>query len=196
MDKRKGLDIIKSYQKNPNNEALLELVERHSAICFSIYQRFASTLEALNYSTADFLDDKHYIIHSAALSYNPDKKSKFSTWLANQVRYHCLNLIHKKRRCILVNPAELREESIVSDNQEQNNRENFEFIVSILDKLKDKRIREIYMMRYFSPSREDTAWNRIAAKLSISAQTALNLHEKGKKMLRQKLESKTVCDVL
>ena len=43
----------------------------------------------------DVLSDKDYIIYKSAISYNPDYKIKFSTWLGNQVRYHCLNKINR-----------------------------------------------------------------------------------------------------
>jgi hypothetical protein len=41
----------------------------------------------------DISSDKDYLIYKSAVSYNPTKKIKFSTWLGNQVRYYCLNKI-------------------------------------------------------------------------------------------------------
>ena len=37
------------------------------------------------------------MIYKSAMSYNENKGSKFSTWLANQMRYFCLNSMNKNR---------------------------------------------------------------------------------------------------
>ena len=44
------------------------------------------------------------------------------------------------------------------------------------------------MLRYFSESKEEKKWKNVCAKLNISVQTAINLHKKGKTILKEKLK--------
>ena len=39
-------------------------------------------------------------------SFNTTKKVKFSTWLANQAKYHCLNTLNKKSKDRLVSTGD------------------------------------------------------------------------------------------
>ena len=76
--------------------------------------------------------------------------------------------------------------------EEQNySSENFnviefrEYVLNILSQLKDE-IKSIFELRYFSGEAKPT-WNKISRKMNISIQTAINLHSRGVKILRQKL---------
>jgi len=68
-----------------------------------------------------------------------------------------------------------------------------EFTGNILSQLKDKRIKKIFQLRYFSDSKK-TTWNNIAKNLNISIQTAINLHDKGVAVLNKKIRSKEFRD--
>ena len=75
--------------------------------------------------------------------------------------------------------------------------ENFndlrEFTGNILNQLRDKRIKKVFQLRYFSDSKK-TTWNNIAKNLNISIQTAINLHDKGVAVLNKKISSKEFRD--
>jgi DNA-directed RNA polymerase specialized sigma subunit len=62
--------------------------------------------------------------------------------------------------------------------------------------MKDKRIKDIYQMRYFSDGPNLATWSEIGKKLKISTQTAINLHEKARVFLKNKMESKNFCDLV
>ena len=61
--------------------------------------------------------------------------------------------------------------------------------------MKDERISKVFKLRYFSGEKKLT-WQKVARKLNVSTQTAINLHEKGRLILRNKLESKEISDYL
>ena len=42
--------------------------------------------------------EKDSTIYSSALNYDPDRNTKFSTHLANQTKWKCLNIINKKKK--------------------------------------------------------------------------------------------------
>ena len=65
--------------------------------------------------------------------------------------------------------------------------------MNILSQVKDKRIKKIFELRYFSGEAKLT-WNKISDSLGISIQTAINLHERGRKILRKKVSSENLED--
>ena len=66
-------------------------------------------------------------------------------------------------------------------------------MVSLLEQIKDQRIYEIFNMRYFQDPSSQT-WTKIAKKLNMSTQNAINLHNKGVQILKNKLTSKDLFD--
>ena len=69
-----------------------------------------------------------------------------------------------------------------------------EFVAFLLEGLKDKRAKDIYMLRYFSSSGEKMTWKKIAKRMGISSQTAINIHNRAKKILKNKIKSNKSFD--
>ena len=69
-----------------------------------------------------------------------------------------------------------------------------EFVHFLLEGLKDKRAKDIYMLRYFSSSGEKMTWKKIAKRMGISSQTAINIHNRAKKILKNKIKSNKSFD--
>jgi DNA-directed RNA polymerase sigma subunit (sigma70/sigma32) len=68
-----------------------------------------------------------------------------------------------------------------------------EYITLLLDQLKDERISKIFNMRYFETDTTQT-WTKIGKKMNMSTQNAINLHNKGVQILKNKLTSKDLFD--
>jgi len=85
--------------------------------------------------------------------------------------------------------------------EQRNAGENFnviefrEYVLNILSQLKDSRIKTIFELRYFSGEAKPT-WSKISEKMKISIQTAINLHSRGIKILRQKIDCKNFEDLV
>lgn len=140
----------------------------------------------------DVISDKDYIIYKSALSYDPSYKIKFSTWLGNQVRYHCLNKINKDNVYVTMDEGDL---NYFVDKTNQDNlivdRDSVkEYVFNILEPLKDKRIAEVFRQRYYENSPRLTTWKTIAKKMDISSQTVINIHNRGKKIILNRLNGK------
>ena len=73
-----------------------------------------------------------------------------------------------------------------------------EYFFNILDNLKDKRISKVFRLRYFDESKENKkpTWSFIAKKINTSTQTAINLYNRGKKMLHKKITSTDSQDMI
>jgi len=174
-------------------KSLEELIKRHSPICFKVIKRYASPFYANNINIIDASSDKNLIIWNSAKSFNIDKNVKFSTWLANQVKYSCLNALNKKSKDRLVSTEDEILEILRERPDEEPERNLFEFTGNILNQLKDKRIKDIFSMRY-STQHKKPSWCKVAEELNVSTQTAINLHNRGIAVLRRKITSKKFLD--
>jgi RNA polymerase sigma factor (sigma-70 family) len=173
--------------------SLTELIGRHSGLCFKVITRYSKSFYANNIDIAEASTDKNLIIWNSAKSFSAEKNVKFSTWLANQVKYNCLNALNKKSKDRLV---AMEDQMLDVLNEAQGRDENdtlFEFTDNILAQLKDKRIKKIFSMRY-SPSYKKPSWCVIADKMKVSTQTAINLHNRGIRVLRKKITSEKFLD--
>ena len=77
---------------------------------------------------------------------------------------------------------------------EDKNTDTYSYLLSLLSSFKDERIKKVYELRYFSGEEKLATWNSIAKKLGVSTQTAINLHEKTRSFLKNKVQSKDSCD--
>jgi RNA polymerase sigma factor (sigma-70 family) len=182
--------------KNDNcEESLKILISKHTPLCYNILQKFYPLLSKAGFTKDDVFNDKDYLIYKSAKTFKSNKKTKYSTWLGNYTRYHCLNMLNSKK-CNLISIEEdgirnlvERQPELQDPNRLKNTRE---FVAHILSELKDKRVKKIYMMRDFSG--EKKTWKEIAAEIGVSSQTVINIHNKSKKFLKNKLKSRNVFD--
>lgn len=199
MNYLKDLELINKIKKTSDSSALKELESRHTGIYNEIVKKYYKYIVDIGLNPSDIINDKLFILYKSALSFNPDKNVKFSTWLGNQARYHCLNCLNKKNNLITMENKDIKniieKKQTINDLNHTNLLEKSDLIISILDRLKDKRISRIYKMRYFDGAKL-TPWNKISKKLKISTQTAINLHEKGRKLLKNKLTKNLESDII
>ena len=120
-------------------ESLGELIKSHSGLCFKIMKRYSSTFYANNIDIVEASTDKNLIIWNSAKSFSVGKNVKFSTWLANQVKYSCLNALNKKSKDRLVTTEDEILDILKEKSAEEIDDNLFEFTDNILNLLKDKR---------------------------------------------------------
>jgi RNA polymerase sigma factor (sigma-70 family) len=186
--------LVENIQKNNDELAIKTLIERHSALCNSLYKKYSTPMLASGVHVQDVIDEKDYIVYKSAMSFDPYKKSKFSTWLYNQVRYQCLNCMNENSHYLAIDNDKLNyliEKTIPIEKEYKNINE---YIHNIIDSCSDKRVERIFKMRYSNDSSKKMPWNKIAKKLKISTQTAINIHNKAIKLLKTKVESKNSFD--
>ncbi len=187
--------LIIRVQKKNCEDSLKELIERHSPLCYSVFKRYAPALNSLGISRDDIYYEKDYLIWKTALNFNPNKNSKFSTWLANCLRYKCLNMLnHRHELAVETESLDKLVDSNTSD--EPKNKYLFKYFSNILEQITDKRIKVIYQMRYFHDKDKNISWKEIGKKLKISSQTVINLHHKYLHLLKNKFESQNRSDFI
>jgi RNA polymerase sigma factor (sigma-70 family) len=184
--------LVERIKSKSCEDSLIELSERHAGLCFKIMKRYSKSFSINDISLNEKHAEKNLIIWRSAKSFNTEKKVKFSTWLANQIKYNCLNELNKKSKDRLVTLEEYMLD-VLDERQEEKDTRIFEYTENILSQLKDPRIKKIFSLRY-SKEEKKPSWASIASQMKISTQTAINLHNKGLSMLRKKMDSKKFLD--
>ena len=183
--------VIKVRDSNCNT-SLKTLIHRHSALCFDICKKYSNAISKNGLRVEDVTEEKEFIIYKSAMSFNPDKGAKFSTWLGNQVRYHCLNLMNKNN---LVPTEDGQLDFFINKDvtyEPYSISEKVDYVNNLINQIKDKRVKKIIQIRYFENPNKKTPWNKVATEIGVSTQTAINLHNKAMKILRNKWENKNI----
>jgi len=192
LSKLDDLELIENIKSNNCSECLKQLVEKHNGICFSISKKY---LNSASLSLHDIEENKYWIVYNAAMSFNKDKGSKFSTWLGNQIRFYCLNIKNKSDKLsatedsvleflINKNANKLHSEKIMLDN-----------IIDLFNQISDPNTKNAIYYRYFYNKERILNYAEIAKILDVTPQTVLNWHNKfidfaKKKLTKNKISSK------
>jgi RNA polymerase sigma factor (sigma-70 family) len=178
-------ELVEKIKKDNCSESLLELEDRHRKLFYSVLRKYFSPADQ------EFVDIESsflFILFNSALSYDENKGSKFSTWLANQMRFYCLNqrsLAQKKELTLDQNAFEFLINSISEGTCEQ--KQNIlEELRELISETRDESVKNVILQRYFSASKVKN-YNEIGKSLGVTAQTALNWHNKFISKARKKL---------
>jgi len=172
------LYLISKIQKENDEASLIELINRHSGIYTTMVSRFASGKSTILDKDL-IMEDKNFTIYSSALKFDASREVKFSTYLANETKWKCLNTINKLKK---------RKESYIDDDSnfiepccedfigEITKQEILEDFKKLLDQETDERIKKIIDMRYNSDYNKLIAWKIIAKEMKMSIQGCINIH--------------------
>ncbi len=185
--------LIKEVKENASSEAFTEVCRRYEDLFFKICQKYATSLSACGIFLQDIFNEKNIIILHCIKTFNPDKKTKLSSWIGNYARYLCLNSMNEKRLLIPYPDAEtqkrIEEQQICNEyfQPHANAEERSERIIEILTQIKDPRIKKIFEYRYLSSKK--MIWQEIANLMETSSQTVMALHRKGITIIKNKISS-------
>lgn len=182
------LSLIEKIKAENNSNSLQELIDRHSGIYIDIVNKTVS--DSCSFvNKKDILLDKDFYIYNAALKYDLSKNTKFSTYLANETRWRCLNLYNKNKKMIeeplddSINEKSSSED-FVSDLQKS---EIIQKIMELARKNPDKRIEKILDMRYCISYNKAHSWKEISKSLNMSIQGCIDIHNKFIKKIQKEL---------
>ena len=159
---------------------MLELINRHSGIYHTMVNYFLSGNQNIGEKTS-LAEEKDLNIYSSALSYDPNRNTKFSTHLANQTKWKCLNIINKKKRnkeIYLDDENSFIEPSCESFLSQIKKKEVFKVFESCLKEERDDRVKKIVDLRYNTDNNKVRAWRVIATEMGMSIQGCINIHNK------------------
>tara|TARA_R110000772_G_scaffold249530_2_gene363813 strand:- start:11330 stop:11953 length:624 start_codon:yes stop_codon:yes gene_type:complete len=198
----KLVENIQDEEGDYRDDSINLLLNRHELLCMKMLNRYKHVISSgCQYQYDDLSSNLISIVYESSKSYKPGV-SKYATWLANQVRYKCLNTIKDESKVIHLDKFVDEEsfnhitESLSIEKKEGNEfKEQSDQTLKILSKFKDKRIFKIFKLRYFEG---DTImkWSDVGRKVGLCSQAVKNLHDKSLKLLRSKLESESFLDVV
>ena len=174
----KDIFLINKVKKYKDESSIKELINRHSGIYVDMVNKYIpESNEGLN--KEDILQDKDFCIYDAAIKYDECKNTKFSTFVGNLARWKCLNIYNKHTKFPQMNISELfgAEASQESEIKNLEYEEEIKNALDIINNIKDKRVKEIFKMRYCC-GKKLTPWKKIAKKLDLSIQGCINIHNK------------------
>ena len=191
------LSLVKKVKSNNCNDSFIKLSSSYENFYFSIAKKYTPALLKMGMNKDDIKSEQYYILYKAISSFDAKQKTKFSTWFCNCSRYHFLNYINSNKKYVLSEEKTIdffnnKDILVVADK----NSDMLDYLNSLLSSFKDKRVYDVYKLRYFSNNEKLTTWNKIAKKLGMSTQTAINLHEKARSVLKTKIQSKNSFDLV
>jgi len=170
------IELINNIKKNKDGKSLKELINRHSGIYVDMVNKYIP--KSFNgVDKEDLLEEKDFSIYNAVIKYDETKNTKFSTYLGNLTKWKCLNIYNKNTKFPQQNIESFKLEkfSCESEIKKFEDTENLTRVYKFVDKCKDKRIKQIFKMRY-SGDKKLTPWKKIAKKLDLSIQGCINIH--------------------
>jgi DNA-directed RNA polymerase specialized sigma24 family protein len=189
------IELVDQVKEENNEQALKELVHRHSGVYVNMVKRFGrSGLSETEIS--DILNEKNYNIYLAAIKYKKEK-SKFSTFLANNTKYICLTKKTRYKRnketvCIDDIDFLLESESLDPDSFCLFS-DTLQSVLSLISNNKDERVHKIFTERYFGGDfNKPQPWNRVSKKLGLSSQACINIHNKTVKQIKSRINNDTI----
>ena len=185
------LTLINKIKDCHDEDSLLELINTHSGIYHTMVNYFLSGNQNVGDKTA-LSEEKNLNIYSSALSYDPNRKTKFSTHLANQTKWKCLNIINKKKRnreVYLDDDKSFIEPSCESFLNQIKKNEVFGMFKSCLKEEPDNRVKKIVDLRYNTDNNKVRAWRVIAKEMGMSIQGCINIHNKFIQKVKQKTQN-------
>ena len=197
IDELSDKQLIWRIKAKDCEECLFTLIDRHSRLFYKISQRYFPAQGFNSPPLAeDFIGSKDSVIYECVLAFRANRGVKFSTWLGNFVRYKCLNYLNKNSRYIHLDDDGLAfamKQKSLDNHDLTKSSEDYDYIHNLLRQMKDDRITKIFELRYLSGEKKMT-WEKIGKKMEMSAQTAINLHNKGKGILKKKVACKSYED--
>lgn len=183
--KMKDVTLINNIKNNYCSDSLKELSERHSGLFYATGKKYVLNC-CLNFN--DLNDNKYWILYNSVMSFDSSKKTKFSTWFSNQIRYFCLNHKNKHQKIIHLENENLDFFALRGTQNESNQQqESLDHIKTLISKIKDENMKNAIYYRYFSNKERILNYSEIADILKVTPQTVLNWHNKFIKFAKKKL---------
>lgn len=175
-------EIIKKIQdcvkKNIDPTEYYQIIsDRHSAIFYKMADRWIS--KKFKEKRLDYFRDKDYHIFRIVLDFKENKKTKFSTYLANRIQWDCMNSYNKDLNCCEINcPNQLMYNC--PDSKDYVDTKAICEAMEIIKKDKDKRLHKIFNLRYLvGKGNRLMPWSDICKDedINLSVQGCINVHD-------------------
>jgi DNA-directed RNA polymerase sigma subunit (sigma70/sigma32) len=172
--------LIEQIKKDKDNNALLELVNRHTGIYVDVISNYTFVP---NITREDLIESKYTNIYKYALDFNPELKTKFSSYVGLRARYECQSCLTERKR---IKEEEVITENTVSvDTHVEETEDLIRYIWERVEQNSDKRFIEIFKMRHSTDKPE--SFYLIGDRLGLSHEGAIKIYRKNLLKLKKEL---------
>jgi hypothetical protein len=184
------ISLIEKIKSKNDSDSLQCLIDKHSGIYIETVNKTISNASFF-IDKKEILDDKDYYIYEAALKFEPERNVKFSTYLAYETRWRCLNIYNKQKKF----QREPLDDNF--NNQPDNSffleeietQEYISMIIDLAKEQKDQRIKKIIDMRYGLTYNKPHGWKEVAANVKMSIQGCIDIHDKFIKKIKLTIQN-------
>jgi DNA-directed RNA polymerase sigma subunit (sigma70/sigma32) len=183
------INIVKD-SKAGASQAMTEIIKRHSGIFIEMVNHFVPC-NSPYCDKKEMIEEKSYHIYRALLKYDENKGTKFSTHLGNEAKWLCLNTYNKakSKSTFTSSDQDFDKEQITEPFEAKLNQESYKNVVKIIEEFNDKRVTQIFKMRYIEgEGNKVTPWRKISERLNMSIQGCINIHNSAVEKIKKRIE--------
>jgi RNA polymerase sigma factor (sigma-70 family) len=190
MDLSKLTDsqLALKIKKNNSSELYLELKKRTEKCYYKTCSSYVRKCNQLNYN--ELVEDCDLVINRSIQTFNPKKKTKFSSWLTSMSRFHVLNTIKSKVELNHFIPTELKDLDTLNNSNNSftapHNDDLKKHVFTLLDKIGDERIKIIFEDRFYG-DKQGRKWKQIAEKLKLTTQQISNIYKSAREKIYKEM---------
>lgn len=166
-------NIIKSAAEGDNLK-FNQLKTEYEKLCSSVISSYSSSLVASGVNISDVYNEIPHIIWKASIKYDPNKNTKFSTWIVSSTKGYCLQQMrntswerNKHYKYDFFSPKDISPECDI----------NRDDMIEAINTLSGNEY-EIFKIKYLEDN-VDITWKEIGNRLGISLQRAHQFHGSG-----------------
>lgn len=148
--------LANEIKKNNSNNYVIEAINRFSGCYVSVCQNYTYVPK---FEMDQILQNKDTNIYQYVLDYQPDRKMKLSTYVAQRAKWECMGKVLKYQE-----PEQINEELL--SGEEITFSENKTVINRALSRVGNPRFTEIIHLRYFG--NDIMPWKEIGRRLNLS----------------------------
>jgi DNA-directed RNA polymerase specialized sigma subunit len=216
FEDKSDTDLVYSLKEDKHTQdCLYELISRHSGIFYDMVNHYTVCYKN-SYHREEMLEDIEFLFYKACLRYEKDKGAKFSTFLGNETKWHCLNFYNKNKKYTnnyyedVTSLDRNQISKLYQENPDTQTPEEIELSPKIVEKIfvilerhPDRRVLEIFKLRYLDPLDKNsdkenfktknrlnklTPWKVVGKKLNLSIQGCINIHNQALPYIRKNLK--------
>jgi len=171
LEPRPDLELI-DKAKNADSNAIKELAEKYGGVYDGIINRIKFQND---YTRQDMIGEKYSFFYEMAKLFNPNRNTKFSTFVYNMTKWNCYDKLKKDKR----QSAALELDIHTPDF-------DFSKTTHIIDKIRtfDERAQYIFMHRFFQPEKKKS-FQEIGKELNLTYEGVRQIYLKHLKILKK-----------
>ena len=161
MNDQELIDKIKSTK---DSSALTELANRHTGLYMSVINHYSGYSRS-NIDFDDLREDQYLHIYNWLMKYDPSKNMKFSTYVGENTKFMCMNLLRSINR----KPIFETEDALLNIKSQDTTSLNCDLTDAdnLIDDAESSKFKKIVKLRL-----EGKTWKEVGKKVSLSHEAA------------------------